>query len=247
MIKKTVLWQICFLAAVAFGGGHNAVLAEEEKRIIIENGGWQLVGDLLIPESDKSVPAVILLNQANGTRKVYANFARHLARNGIASLRIDLRAHGESINKGQFGPPFGADEKMRALITGSDTDVTAAVNYLKKLVGIDPKRIGLVGASYSGEEMMVAARKNGYEKAYIALSPGSYSDESLDKIDSSEASYLFVVSAEERHLQGFLPDVRKKSKSAQTLEVAGDKHATDLLEALPELAEMLAVWFKYRL
>lgn len=245
MISKISVF-FCFAIAV-FGGWQVVPAQNQETRVTIENDGWKLAGDLLIPDSKTPVPAVILLNKANGNRTAYKKMGQHLAENGIASLRLDLRGHGESINKGKFGPPFGADEKMRALIAGSDTDVTAAVNYLKKLKGIAPNRIGVVGASYSGEEMMVSARKSGYLKAYVALSPGSYSEESLDNIDLSQAHYLFVTSAEERHLQGFLPDVRKKSKRAQTMEVAGNKHATELLDSNPELAEMLAVWFKYHL
>ena len=239
--------NIYLVAVVVFCGYSNIFAQAQDIQVVIENDGWKLVGNLLRPKSKKMVPAVVLLNKANGRRSAYEKMARHLAKNGIASLRIDLRAHGESINKGKFGPPFGADEKMRALLVGSDTDVTVAVNYLKKLKGIDPNRIGLVGASYSGEEMAISARKNGYGKAYVALSPGSFGEESLNSIDSSTASWLFITSAEERFLKGFLSTVRQKSKTAQTMEVAGDKHATDILDSNSELAEMLAVWFKYRL
>jgi dienelactone hydrolase len=221
--------------------------AARETRVVIENDGWQLVGDLLIPKAKKPVPAVVLLNKANGSRAVYENLARHLAENGIASLRVDLRGHGESINKGKFGEPF--DEKMRSLLVGSDTDITVTLNYLKKVKGIDANQIGLVGASYSGEEMSVAARKNGYAKAYVALSPGSFSEESIKALDDSRAAWLFIKSADERArtLKDFFPVLRQTSKLAQTMEVAGDKHATDILETNAELAEMLAVWFKYHL
>lgn len=242
-IRKTL---IIFLVAVVVLFACSGISANvKETRIVIENDGWQLIGNLLIPKSKKLVPAVILLNKANGSRTVYEKLAKHLAENGIASLRLDLRAHGESINKGAFGAPF--DEKMRSLLLGSDTDISAALDYLKKVKGIDVNRIGFVGASYSGEEMMVSARKNGYGKAYVALSPGSFGEESLNAIDASKASYLFITSAEERFLQGFLSNVRKKSKRAQTMEISGDKHATDILESNPELAEIIAVWFKYRL
>lgn len=234
-----------FIVAIILTFSISSFALQKETRVVIENDGWKLVGDLLIPKSKKPSPAVILLNKANGTRNVYENLAKHLAKNGIASLRIDLRAHGESINKGKFGLPF--DEKLRELLVGSDTDISAAFEYLKKMKGIDPSRIGFVGASYSGEEMAVAGRKSGYGKAYVALSPGSFSEESLNALDSSRAAWLFITSAEEKFLKGFLNDLRLKSKTAQTMEMAGDKHATDILDSTPELAEMLAVWFKYHL
>ncbi len=247
-IKKKRLF-ICLCSAILVLGGFYVVSAKDaETKVVIETeDGWKIIGDLVVPEHNQKIPAVIMLNKANGTRQVYEKTAEFLAQHKIASLRIDLRGHGESINQGKFGPPFGADEKMRNIIKDSQNDVIAAFEYLSKLKEIDGERIGVVGASYSGEEMMEAARKHKYAKAYVALSPGSYSDESLDKIDSSKASYLFITSADEKHLQGFLADVRKKSKTAQTLEVAGDEHATRLLEAVPELSEMIAVWFKYHL
>ncbi len=37
----------------------------------------------------------------------------------------------------------------------------------------------------------------------------------------------------------FAPEIR--------MEIAGDKHATDILDSNPELAEMIAIWFKYHL
>jgi hypothetical protein len=39
-----------------------------------------------------------------------------------------------------------------------------------------------MGASYSGEELAEAGRIIGYVQAYVELSPGSFSDESIDGI-----------------------------------------------------------------
>jgi dienelactone hydrolase len=217
-----------------------------ERRVVIENDGWQLIGDLLIPKSKKLIPAVILLNKANGSRKIYENLARYLAQNGIASLRVDLRGHGESVNKGKFVP---FQENSPDILSNTDTDISAVSEYLKAVKGIDKGRIGFVGASYSGEEMAVAARKHSYGKAYVALSPGSFSEDSIGAVDTSGAAWLFIKSAEERArtLKDFFSVLRRKSKLAQTLEIAGEKHATDVLDSNSELAEMIAVWFKYHL
>jgi hypothetical protein len=97
--------------------------------------------------------------------------------------------------------------------------------------------------------MAVAARKHGYGKAYVALSPGSFSEESMGAIDRSGAAWLFIKSTEERakSVKELFPLLRQKSRTAQTMEVAGTGHATDILNQQAELAEMLAVWFKYHL
>ncbi len=216
-----------------------------ERTVEIPSNGWVLVGDLKIPRSKQPVPVVLMLNKANGTRRSYEAMAEQLADRGIASLRLDLRGHGESTNKGKFGPPF--DAPMQALVDGSDQDVLAAIAFVRTAKGIDQARIGVIGASYSGEEMAVAARRSGYAKAYVALSPGSFSEESIKAIDTSGSSWLFVRSADERHLKGLHEDIRKISKLAQLFEVAGDKHATEMLASTPLLNEMIAVWFKHNL
>jgi dienelactone hydrolase len=217
-----------------------------EKRVVINSNGWKIVGDLLVPKSNRPVPAVILLNKAAGDRRVYERLARHLADNGIASLRVDLRGHGDSINKGKFIP---GNEGALTLIEGTEEDVTSAFRYLKTVPGVDAQKIGFVGASYSGEGMAVSARKYGYGKAYVALSPGSFSEESMEAIDPSGIPWLFVKSTEEgaKSLKAFFPLLRQKSRTAQIIEVAGTEHATDILSAHVELTEMIAVWFKYHL
>lgn len=222
------------------------VSAKEERRVVVESNGWKIVGDLLVPKSKRPLPAVILLNKAAGDRKIYERLARHLAENGIASFRVDLRGHGESINQGKFVP--GAQNAL-SLIEGADEDVASAFRHLKTVPGIDAQKIGFVGASYSGEEMAVSARKYGYGKAYVALSPGSFSEESMEAIDRSGLPWLFVKSTEERakSLKDFFTLLRQKSRMAQIMEVVGTEHATDILSAHPELAEIIAVWFKHHL
>jgi dienelactone hydrolase len=219
---------------------------KEQRRVTLDSNGWKLVGDLIVPKSRRPAAAVILLNKAAGDRHAYEVLARRLAENGIASLRIDLRGHGESTNKGKFVP---GNQDSLSLIEGTYEDVTSAFRYLKTVAGVDAQKIGFVGASYSGEEMAVSARKNGYGKAYVALSPGSFSQESVGAIDHSGISWLFIKSTEEkaRSLQNFFSLLRQVSRTAQMMEVEGTEHATDILSAHPELTEMIAVWFKYKL
>ena len=75
-----------------------------EVRVVVPNDGWELVGDLRLPASQQAAPAVLMLNKAADDRTVYEALAVHLANKGVASLRLDLRGHGESINLGRFVP-----------------------------------------------------------------------------------------------------------------------------------------------
>jgi len=217
----------------------------EETRVVIESDGWRLVGDLLLPASDRPVPAVLLLNKAAGDRRAYAALARALAGRGIGSLRLDLRGHGESINLGRFIP---ADTTNRQrMIWDSDADVVVAQRYLRAHPRIDPNRIGVVGASYSGEEMAEAGRIAGYVRAYAALSPGSFSDLSIDAIDASGVPWLVIVSKDERYLHEVASAVRERSRTAELLMVPGTGHATEILQERPDLAGRLAAWFAWAL
>ncbi len=214
-----------------------------ENKIVIENQGWRLKGDLILVKSKIKFPIVLLLNKANGDRGVYGFLAKQLADIGISSLRIDLRGHGESINRGKF-VPFDSLNNAKIVLDSGYTDIIAAYKYLTSLIEIDSNRIGIVGASYSGEDMMIAARKYKYAKCYIALSPGSFSDESLLVIDSCTTPILFIKSNEERSMQGFEKEVFLKSKRAEFLIVAGKNHATDILISYPETNMLIANWFK---
>lgn len=218
--------------------------AVEETRVVIESDGWQLVGDLALPASEAPAPAVLLLNKANGDRTVYEALARHLAARGLASLRLDLRGHGESTNLGRFIP---GERPRSPLIWDAEVDVVAAHHYLASQARLDGDRIGIVGGSYSGEEMAEAGRLRGYAQAYVALSPGSFTEESIAAIDSSGVPWLFVTSKNERYLREITAAVQAQSQTVELLIVPGTRHATELLDAYPDMAERIAVWLAQRL
>ncbi len=216
--------------------------AGQEERVVIQSDGWELVGDLLIPAENASGAAVLMLNQAAGDRKPYEKLATELAERGIASLRLDLRAHGESTNLGEFIPALITDQDRETIIWNADDDVVAAHRFLQDHPAVDANRIAIVGASYSGEEMAEAGRNTEYALAYVALSPGSFSDESIADMDSSGASWLFIVTKNERFLTDIVAKVHEQTRSVEILYLPGDKHATDILDDRADMAIRIAVW-----
>jgi dienelactone hydrolase len=154
-------------------------------------------------------------------------------------LRLDLRGHGESINLGRFVP---GEQPRSPMIWDAEVDVWAAHQYLQAQARLDGERIGIVGGSYSGEEMAEAGRLQGYARAYVALSPGSFSDESIQGLDASGVSWLFVASKDERFLREITASVQAESQTVELLIVPGTRHASDILEEHPEMAERIAVW-----
>jgi len=213
-------------------------------RVVIESEGWLLVGELTLPRDGTEAPGVLMLNQADGNRTAYASLAGLLADRGIASLRLDLRGHGESTNLGHFTP---GEHRLDPMIWNAERDVLAATGYLRRHPRVDVERIALVGASYSGEEMAEAGREEGYAQAYVALSPGSLSDASIAGMDASGMPWLFIASHEERFLQEITAAVQVESESAEVLLLPGTAHGSDLLGIHPELAEHIADWLAARL
>lgn len=221
--------------------------AASDSRIVIESRGWQLVGDLRLPDTEARVPGVLMFNKAAGDRTVYEQLAHQLAIRGVASLRIDLPGHGESVNLGRFVPGETDSLTREAMIWESEVDVVAAHEFLKGHTRIDSSRIGMIGSSYSGEEMAEAGRKSGFAAAYVELSPGSFSEASINGIDSSGVAWLFVASKEERYLKEITAAVQANSRTVELIILPGTAHATRILEARPDMAERIAVWLEYQL
>ena len=144
-----------------------SVAVASESTVNVASGDWVLVGDLSLPESRERAPVVLMLNKAAGDRTAYEGMARALDDRNIASLRLDLRGHGESTNLGTFVP---GELSPHPMIWDAEQDVVAAIKYLKEHGRVDPDRIAVVGGSYSGEEMAEAGRIAGYAAAYVALS-----------------------------------------------------------------------------
>ena len=222
------------------GRGASAVdgTAYVDSRVVITSDGWQLAGDFAHPrESAARTPTVLMLNKANGDRRVYAELARELARRGIASLRLDLRGEGESTNLGSFVPGV-----PNVAIEHAERDVVAAVEWLHGQPAVDSARLGAVGASYSGELMAVAARAGARARAYVALSPGSLSLETIDGIDANRTPWWILRSRNERFLRDVVDSARARSRTARVSEVAGAAHASDMLVSRPELVREIADW-----
>jgi dienelactone hydrolase len=242
-LERSIVDRMTLMAliSVATLTSFDPVFAAQPERITVHSEGWELIGDLQIPETPDLAPAVLLLNKAAGNRHVYQEMAGHLADRGIASLRLDLRGHGDSTNLDQF-VPYASEEATELMIWDSQADVIAAHEFLKSHPRIDPDRIAIVGASYSGEEMAEAGRIGEFAQAYVALSPGSFSEESIAAMDESGVPWLFVVSRHERHLTDIAANVQSTTKSVEIVYLPGDAHATRILESRHDVAERVAVW-----
>jgi dienelactone hydrolase len=222
-------------------------LVQPDSTVHVTSDGWLLVGSYARPALPESPwPAVLLLNRADGNRRAYDSTAAVLARHGIASLRLDLRGHGESTNRGRFVPSAPG---MDTLLQGTPTDIAAGLNWLAQRPGVDSTRLGVVGASYSGEFAVMAGRSGRPARAYALLSPGSLSSESIRWLDALGTRWLFVASRQERTqaTRDVIAEVLDRARWADIWLWEPQSHATRLFDVVPELPTLLTAWLVPRL
>lgn len=130
--------------------------------------GVTLSGTLTLPFSDRPLPAAILISgsgpqdrdESSFGHKPFAVLADHLARRGIAVLRLDDRGTGRSTGRyqGATTADFAADAK-------------AAFRWLAQRPEIDSRAIGFIGHS-EGALVGALAAQDVAELAYLVMLAG---------------------------------------------------------------------------
>jgi dienelactone hydrolase len=247
-LYKEILFVVLFIAMVS--------ARADDVGVEIGSEGWTLVGDLTTPEITPLKAFALLLHKAAGDRNAYATMAEAMATTGIASLRIDLRGHGDSINLGAFDPTIGRylDENDPAivrnfsLIRSGDRDIVSIMQWLDQQPRLSGLPLVVVGSSYTGEEMVQAAADTRFADIYVALAPGSFSEASIAAVDPSEVPWLFVrAEIELPFFPGLFTAIREGSESAEIWVLPGEGHATDLFDHNPNLHLRLIDWITERL
>jgi len=124
-------------------------------------------GTLTIPQGKKKYPLAILIsgtgqhdrNYTYMGREFFTVLADYLARNGIASLRVDDRGIGKTT--GDF---------QNATTGDFADDIDAEIAYLKSDKNIDASHIGLIGHSEGGMIASIVSSRNKDVKFMISLS-----------------------------------------------------------------------------
>jgi uncharacterized protein len=141
-------------------------------------GGIRLVGELTRPETAGQVPAALLLSgsgpldrDSNMPRQVLdisKALASALAACGVASLRYDKRGVGES----------GGDYLLTGFHEETD-DAEAALLALRGTVGIDPRRICVVGHSLGADVAVRLAARHKWLSGIVLLAHSCQSGEDV--------------------------------------------------------------------
>lgn len=109
----------------------------------LNNGEYEIPAILHLPSTKQPAPAVLLLHGSashkNEVGNLYLRLAAQLGEAGIASIRIDFAGTGDS-------PVSYQKYTLKSAVN----DATVALNYLRKLEGVDQSKLGVVGFSQGG-------------------------------------------------------------------------------------------------
>jgi len=174
--------------------GVRVPLRQEEVRYAA--GGATLAGTLTIPASAAPHPAVAFVHGSGATSRAGSQiFAAWFAAHGIAVLAYDKRGVGQS------GGAFPGEGASDAAVERLARDAEAAVRFLAAQPELDPRRIGLWGASQAGWIIPLAASRSPSAFAVIGVGPtvtvgeeGFYSELTND----GDAGGLSAAEAEAR-------------------------------------------------
>jgi alpha-beta hydrolase superfamily lysophospholipase len=141
--------------------------AYDEREINVGDGARALPATLAMPKGAGPFPAVVLVHgsgphdrdQTIGPNKPFLDIARGLAAQGIAVLRYEKRtkAHPQ-----EFTGAFGIDQE-------TTNDAVLAVDALRRMDGIDGKRVFVLGHSQGGMLAPRIAATSGHVAGLILL------------------------------------------------------------------------------
>lgn len=220
----------------------------ETREVSYDNvaGPVRLAGTLTVPQGTGPFPVAIFVSGSGAQdrdetvmgHKPFWVLADHLARHGIASLRVDDRGIGGSTASG-----------VAATSEDFAGDVRAGIAFLKTQPSVDVKRIGLLGHSEGALVTAMVAAKDPQLAFIVLLAPPTVSGAALlvaqsgTLLRASGAPAEVVAQAESRQRE--INDV--------VLKEPDDTEARNKLEVLleprdPSRAQiplLLSPWFRF--
>jgi len=209
--------------------------------------GWILYAMLGVPDGineGQTVAAVILLPTALTDRRIYSNLERVLLSNNIAFLNLEYRGIGKSINKGAY-----IDQSLSEIMSGW-RDIQEGVGLLASHKGVDPDRIGVLGALLAANYALYGAKANPKLKAIAMLDPviwawGEASDR--ETLNSVSQPVLLVTGEGMGELTKKFAETVAENELNEVVRYPGSIVAYLRFREDKELEPTIVRWFKERL
>ena len=223
------------------------------------------------------VAAVALAHGSAHDQLTYYDLARDLAKRGLAVLTYDWRGKAESRDDDKWfrgKVPYPSDpawvktygSAVDPQMTKIYLDVQAAIGFLTAQEGVDPTRIGLVGATWSTDHVIRAAAEDPRVKAMVFFSPGGGvgipKDELMKYIQTLDVPMLSIASEDDLYEGGLVSGwvgattevelskkvyMASKSKYSQLLIYTHGGHGSKILFDQPQVRPTVVRWFVEKL
>jgi len=201
--------------------------------------GIQIVADF--HKGGEDAPTIVCLPMYMRDRATYKPLLRPLKEKGFNVLVLDLRGHGES------APDLKGRAKARddSLFNAMHLDVEAAFRFLEKEQGLDPTRIGLVGASVGCSVAVdTTVRNPANVRAVVLLTPGSkyLGVPTLTHLKAWPGTRVFTFTSTEEHEKSkAVMDALAPFHGSNHLVLPGQRiHGTMMFGQVPAIEETIA-------
>lgn len=161
------LFATCLTAAILFsiGCGERKPWKGPQQLVFRAPDGVRLMASLWKPRSGRA-PVVLAIANPEQDRGAFRRLAETLAERGVATLALDLRIQGESLQANRFADPL-SPEHLRYLTS----DVSFVLKAVRGASYAAPNRLGLIACSHNAEIALRAALGDTAVKAVALLSP----------------------------------------------------------------------------
>lgn len=237
-IKIFLILSILFV--FGFGAEYRVLKAERAEVIASEN--FKLVGSFY-PVKEQNPPVVLLLHMLGRNRGDWNVFARHLQKEGIAVLSLDLRGHGESTNYlKSYWRSFDLQEYQKYV-----PDLNSVFAYLDSK-GINNKQIGILGVGIGSNVAMNYAAMHKNIKTLVLVDPG-FEYQGI-KIEQAIRNYgerpIFVIcNAQNKYALSTVKSIQQLIKGKIKVDIYNfNSNWPYLFNNQLELQNAVTVWFK---
>lgn len=246
MIGGAIWYFLKFREGTAVNQNVPQSIKSMETVTITTKDGVQIIGDYY-PAGAENAPMVLLLHMMPATRKSWVDFAEKLNEAGMGALAIDLRGHGDSLNKTD-GTYLNYKNFSNVEHQLSIHDVEASVDFLKQK---GAEKIFVMGASIGANLALQYAAEHSDIRAVVLLSPGLdyrgvLTADLPPQLRAGQAVY-FAASSEDSYSADSIRMLYQKTpegviKEEKIFDNAG--HGTDMFIHEPDFEGQIISWLK---
>ncbi len=241
-------WGFRILPTLILLTAGTAAASETEEVTLRTKDDFTIKATLTRPEADGKLPAVVLIHQGGSDRTEWNAFVPRLTEQGYVTLAYDVRGHGQSDSVKNIYVLFN-DPAQAPL------DLEAALDYLRSLEFVNPKKIAIVGSSIGANLACVAAGRAAYRiKTAVAISGKTQAVRDLAGAlprDDFRMNSVFYISSMESGGQRakWAREMYEQTTGPRQLAIIEKSraHGVSIFKDEPKLVDQILKWLRDRL